>query len=268
MAVAEVGDGGPPGCAGDFPEAGITAFDDLMADAGSCSDCSCGDPEGIKCLPPEVRFYDDSGCNYFGSKFDLDDAPDCTVFPNGTGAYGAESDEVLPEPNTGECAASGGELSAPEPSWGLQVSTCGTGELNDSCGDGKVCAPAPGVPFESGLCISKLGDVACPAGDFSLRTVYFQNYDDVRACSSCGCGDPADAQCNAHIEFSYNNSCSEEYLNIDDPGSGGCTTLWGSTPSSGKLIVDSIVGGDCAPSGGDPEGSVTPTEPVTVCCTE
>ncbi len=260
-----------PSCAAPFGGLSTEVFDALQAGSATCEACGCGDAADVQCSSPTVRFYNSSSCAEFGdppaSEFALGEQDECTVFPMGSGAYGAESDSVTPVPGTGTCASSGGEASLDAPTWGAQLRACAPPELVAACGTDRVCAPRPGAPFAESLCIHRPGDVACPAGDYTERFLRYNSYEDTRGCSACSCGSPSGGACNAELLFSYTSTCEDDYLHLINPGSGGCTTLWGSTPSSGLLLVNEVTGASCVPSGGEAEGEATPQEPVTLCCT-
>jgi hypothetical protein len=259
-----------PSCAAPFGGLAVELFDELTADPAVCTACSCGGAGGVECSSPTVRFYESSNCfGGFSSDFDLGAADECIVFPNGTGAYGAESDPVTPVAGTGECPAAGGDAMLGEPAWGVQLRACEAPPATVACGDGQVCVPTPGAPFAPGLCVHRPGDVACPAGPYDQRRLRYAGVDDGRGCSDCDCGDPFGGSCTAEILLSYTSTCTDDYLHLINPGSGGCTTLFGETPNSGMLLVDGVDGAECMPTpeGGQAEGEALPSEPVTFCCT-
>ncbi len=261
-----------PSCAAPFGGLSIEVHDQISGTAPDCEACSCGAASDVQCSSPTVRFYHSSSCDEFGddpaSEFMLGPQGDCTVFPNGDGAYGAEADPVTPLEGTGSCVASGGEATIADADWAVELRACAAPEATTVCGDERACVPSPGAPFASELCIYRPGDVACPAGDYAARFLRYGAYEDSRECSECECGAPSGGSCDAGILFSNTNTCVEDYLTLPMPGSGGCTTLWGSTPSSGVLEVYDVAGAACAASGGEGQGEVMPADPVTFCCTE
>lgn len=257
-----------PSCAAPFGGLDVELYDALSAPPAECSSCSCGAASDVECSSPSVRFYNNSNC--FGdsqSEFQLGLVDECVVFPNAVGAYGAESDPVAAVEGTGACTPTGADATLPSPVWGTALRACAPPPSMTACGDGQVCAPAPGEPFAPGLCIHRPGDVACPAGQYDQRMVRYAAVDDGRSCAACNCGTPQGGSCTAEILFSYTNTCTDDYLHLVNPGSGGCTTLWGDEPSSGMLLVTGVSGASCSASGGEPQGEVTPAEPVTFCCT-
>lgn len=257
-----------PSCAAPFGGLDVEVFADLVAEPAQCDACECGAASDVECSPPSIRLYGNSNCGGTpGSEFQLGAVDECTVFPNGVGAYGAESDPVVPIAGTGACAPTGGAATLDAPRWSTQLRACAPPTPTLACGDGKVCAPAPGPPFAAGLCIHRPGDVACPAGDYDQRLLRYTGVDDARGCAACECDSPEGGTCSAEILFSYTNTCTDDYLHLINPGSGGCTTLWGDEPSSGMLLVDAVDGASCTPSGGAAQGEAQPTEPVTFCCT-
>lgn len=257
-----------PSCAAPFGGLDVELYDQLVASPAECSECGCETATAVECTSPSVRFFNNSNCfGDFQSEFQLGAVDECVVFPNPVGAYGAESDPVEPVPGTGECLVTGGEGLVPGPSWGMALRACAPPPATVACGDGQVCVPAPGAPFAPSLCIHRPGDVACPSSQYDQRLVRYAGFDDSRGCSDCECGDPEGGSCTAEILFSYTNSCTDDYLHLVNPGSGGCTTLFGDEPNSGMLLVTAVSGAECSASGGQPEGSAVADEPVTFCCT-
>nr|MCH9685221.1 hypothetical protein [Deltaproteobacteria bacterium] len=232
-----------------------------------CSTCECDSATGVECSVPEVRFFNNSSC--FGdpqSQFNMNDAGVCTVFTDSEGAYGAESDEVVPVVGTGSCTATGGGATLPNVQWGTQLRACETLPHDAAgCGDGRGCAPPPSAEFGEQLCIYRPGDVECPDGDFSERRVRYLDFEDNRGCTACECGSPTGGSCNVDIEFSYVDECIANYVTMTDPG-GGCLTLFGEPPHSGEMVNTEVTGASCGAFGGEPQGVVAAADPVTVCC--
>ena len=255
-----------PDCTGDWDGEVAEFHANPMGEAASCSSCACGTPSGVECAPPSVEFWGNSNC--FGdAAFTAALKPDgqCTVFNQPAGGYGGASDPVDAVPNTGSCAPSGGEPGVVDPTWGDTIRACALVDAVDLCETGECVPPAP-ADFETGRCIYRDGDVSCPPGDYINRTVWYTDINDTRGCTDCACTSPAGAQCQAEINFHFNATCSDAYVDIVSPGQ-ECVTLWGQAPGSAVFNVSGTVGGSCAPSGGEADGDVEAAGPTTFCCT-
>lgn len=256
-----------PDCSGAFSAADTVGYEGPDWAPGECTACSCGAPSGVECAPPDVRFFGSSSCDYLAYEATLLGDGACTVFVQPTGNYGANSDAVDPVAGTGTCVSMGGELVAEEPSWAATVGACALSDEQNSCGEGMMCVPEVPHAFNLGLCIYRSGDTPCPAGPYQARTLLHQSIDDTRACSDCECGEPVGVSCDARIDFYSDASCSESYVTLESPGQ-QCLGLWGAAPTSGMLVVENLVGGGCAPGGGQAVGEIVPREAMTVCCLE
>jgi hypothetical protein len=130
--------------------------------------------------------------------------------------------------------------------------------------------PSPAAPFEPRFCIQQAGAIAsCPA-PFSdgPRVYYVGPTTDSRTCSACACGAAGGAQCGLPIPpgFRYLDlACSTPTSPFAVPTI--CAAYTGIVPL--KLVGGPTLtaAGTCAPTGGKPEGTVTPTAATTFCCT-
>jgi len=256
----------------------------LIPEAHTCSACSCGTPTGQTCdLPDVITLYNkpcgqlvsplvysplnvpaDWAGNCHGPSGYLGGQTDCDNLPCNTSAT-----STAPTVTGGSCASSGGTATLPPASWAILGKACGEAPSGGGCGAGNVCQPNPQAPFLPGLCIYKGGDNSCPAGDFTDRHVFYQDVDDSRSCSPCQCGTPTGSTCKANISlFSEQlaNSCNTKIASFD---AGGCINLSGNPPVFGRsaVITEPPSGGSCAVTGGgQPTGSLTPTNATTFCC--
>lgn len=262
-----------PDCGGDYPYAILDVRSGLQASPAQCSACACDEPTSVLCQGPELRFFESLMCD--GSpplQFDLGAHDECVTFGElGISTPGMESDPVVQIRGTGVCTATGGEATLPEPGWTNLLRACGGAPDAGACGEAGTCLPTPGNPLAPGVCIWTLGDRPCPAGPYALRNVFYEDYDDVRACTTCSCGDASGASCHAIVEVHANLECSNLRASIDDPVAGSCYDIddGGSyAPRSGRMIVYDTEGGGCPPAGGEAVGSAVPAVPNTFCCTQ
>ncbi len=76
------------------------------------------------------------------------------------------------------------------PVWQQQALACQTNDVPPCDGTAKVCAPAAPSAAGFSVCIFRFGDDrGCPAA-YPLQHVFYDGYDDNRACSDCTCGAP------------------------------------------------------------------------------
>ena len=259
-----------PACQDEYAERVVQTFDQLDGSPASCLGCECGPGTGVECTTPEVRFYNSSACGMFGtvasSEYTMEAAGVCTVFAASAGNFGAEADEIVPVEGTGSCDPLAVTPELPEPIWGTIRRACAPEVEGTNCGDGRVCAVTPTAPFDPDLCIWTEGDMPCPDGDYTERSVYFQGVDDQRSCSACECGPTQGGDCDAEIMLSHVASCVDDYVTIPN-FENNCTFLNGDPPDSGLLIVDGVDDVTCEASGGAVTGEAIPNQPVTFCCT-
>jgi hypothetical protein len=263
-------DASVPVCAGGYENTfqGHGGFD-VDAGATTCSACSCS--PGGACSAPELSFYSDSKCTT-DCATPVALASACVIAPN------CDYFEVGASSPTGAaCTASTVTANTPSP-WSSTVSACSPMGRAAACGSGGVCLPAPpAAPGNAGFCISQPGvDVPCPAGPYSVQHVYYGGLADTRGCEPCACDVTSAPACMGGDGLPYTQpSCG-----VPIPSSipflvpGGCAaTSFSSSlvPAGGFKLAQmpTLLPATCAasPSGGQPTGSVAPTQPTTFCCT-
>jgi hypothetical protein len=99
--------------------------------------------------------------------------------------------------------------------------------------------------------------------------LYYGGVSDTRACSTCSCGSPSGADCNANAHVQILDGCGAGgHLLVDmHPLPETCSAS--TTPSAaihGGTFTTTASGGSCGASGGSPTGTVAQTDPVTICC--
>ncbi|AUX22320.1 uncharacterized protein SOCEGT47_028210 [Sorangium cellulosum] len=290
-------DGDPaedPGCPADFPsEQPFLGNRDPSAPPARCT-CSCGPAEGQTCkeLETVVITTGDAPCgseSYCvgtletpGWKLDACTGPDGIYGGNRTCGPGGDCTEDTGVPCTvsvmaspleatgGACAPNAVDVQRPSFRWTRLGRACAAAEpLGRGCNLGQVCAPRPPAPFESGLCIAKDGDSACPPGAYTEKHVFFTDHEDSRGCrDDCTCSAPSGGTCPTMITL-YSDSpmhtCATPVATVP---AGGCRDVAGNPAVVGRKATapGPPSGGACAPSGGTPSGEVRGTRPRTFCC--
>ena len=133
-----------------------------------------------------------------------------------------------------------------------------------------LCVPSDD-PIEEGfsLCLYREGERDCPPA-WSIRHVFYENFDDSAACTPCTCSDPMGGVCSGLISVYQDGGCSTplvSYFTTSDDSAATCTGVLPGAALGSKEVTDvSYQPGSCAPSGGDPVGDPIPLQPSTFCC--
>lgn len=252
------GTGAPPSCPGAYGADVLDAFADPVAPPASCT-CACDPPAGASCASSwSATLYDDHACTTPCGATTLTLGACADVQGTCANVYGLSATAQA----TGGACAPRATTQRPGWSWSRAARACAPTELagTNACGAGQICAPAPAAPLEPTLCIVAAGDLACPAGAYSVRRVYYGDAADGRGCAPCTCGAPSGVTCTATAQ----QGCGQTGPSIPLPTP--CVSL--EDPGSVELTASATpTGGSCSPSGGEPTGALTPTAPTTVCCT-
>ena len=257
------GTGSAPSCAA-FYYAPTFQGGTALADSGAaqCS-CSCGAPSGATCGAATVQFGT-GGCSSSCGSASLPLATCTSVQTLATGC-GAGAQVTI----SGSTAAGGNcqpdaAVTLPPPAWAAQAVACAPSSTSPAgCGAGQECVPAPQTPFMH-FCVSKAGVNSCVA-PFTQQHLYYAALGDSRGCTACTCGGASGVDCNAngHVGTWGNPNCNASAGPSLGPLPVACTTA---SPHSMEFTT-TPTGGSCAPSGGQPTGSLTPQTLTTVCCT-
>ena len=292
---------GPPGMDPDCPESfpgttnGFLGNGSLVAPAALCSACTCGGPTGQTCNTPTEVMVLDAALNVncgeavpnsinCGGALTLG-PPNGTCFIDfilpgvstcgpgsgmmcdmGSSPCNAATLADAPTVTGGTCAVGGGVATVPNASWMNLGRGCGDpAAAGQGCNGTQVCLPKPDAPYESGVCISKLGDNACPPGAFAEKHLFYQEFTDTRGCTGCSCGNPSGSTCAATVQLYSDNLCNNETASFV---AGGCDNLTGNPDVRGRRLTTTQppTGGSCAAAGGQPTGGTTPTMATTFCC--
>ncbi len=255
-----------PDCAGPWSDSGSTGGSDLLDVPTQCQSCSCDPPTDAKC-GMDVEVFADLGCA--GASQSSAFYSDGLCINVGMQALGPES--VRPTSGirlfSGSCTAKAdGNANFPPPAWKDPAWTCFPSSIGAGCDAPLTCVP----PADGGaICVTRPGihDDACPVDYGDLAWVLYRGVDDTRTCSGCTCGAPT-------------GDCSGAEIRVEDPSggcvgtgtlltSGVCTTLPIHSSMGTFALESGLPGGlqpTCTPSGGNPDGSLEPTSPLTVCC--
>ena len=169
-----------------------------------------------------------------------------------------------PPSDAGSCAPSGGGV---RPfSWDRGAAGCAfAAPPASACSEGQACAPdAP----DARICVHAAGELPCPPGPYGEQHVYYASAHDDRTCAACTCGPPTSVACSGGaVQLYVDPNCTKagQVVNVDAP----CKTVGANQPNGSAMITAPpalVDGGACAPSGGEQDGGVLPTGPVTVCC--
>lgn len=249
------GSGGPPDCGMTYSIDGPRGFTDAAAPPAEC-ECSCGFPANVECPTASVVYYAGTVCDDAEGGSTIADG-ECGTFYIGQGvnsatATGNPPDDLACDPSVDETVPPLGPMGA--------TSLCMPESLGDACGERSSCLPAAEL---NTYCVSREGDVPCPADSaYDHRTVIYGDFDDTRACGACECGEP-DVTCTGIIRPYANDGCSGGSFSF--PIDGSCEEDIGDNFTNARYTAGSA-SGSCAPSGGMPQGGVTPQQPTTLCC--
>ena len=263
------GSGGPPppvapACAGAYPTVAFDGTAGIVAPAARCG-CSCGEANGMRCDPPKVSFFKDSGCTVPCGTPDQPIAagPTCTPLAI-AGCSGTHFSVKAGGASGGACPPSP-TRDVPPSGWSITARLCRlpAPASRGACEEGRVCAAPTALPFAPNrFCIARPGSWQCPA-EYPDAHTYHHGATDTRDCSACTCEPPAGATCSATTLATYDRAdCTGGEKKWAPPRA--CDKIESahglSTPGTPAGVAT------CAPRGGAPTGDVVPTTPTTVCC--
>ena len=249
-----------PACEGDFPEASLAAFADLVAPDATC-ECACEDPFDLSCGFPTLRYYT-SGTTCAGAASNSWVINSACESISGAGGEYWEID--APAVTGGECDPVVVEASVSPPEWTTAITSCTNTFDAAGCDVGSLCMRMPSAPFQPLACIWMQGDVACPEGDYTERSVYYTDFSDTRGCGTCGCGD-AEGTCEGNVRTFQDQTCTSPVNTFTADGVCRQGGALGVGSAEWEWADDDVIA-SCDPVGGAPEGLAAPTGPYTFCC--
>lgn len=241
----------------------------------SCGACQCGTPSGLSCSLPGSYAYSGAACgNAVQGSAGFDTRAPCV----GTGFGKAQSvwngdPNVIGTPHfnaSWTCKASGGTPSLGPITWAAVGIGCAQPFPKVSgCASTETCAPIPSSPYQSRLCISSSGDIACPAATYVKKTLYYTGATDGRTCTACACSSAATVSCSGTVAFYDDPNCATSPVFTSSTFVSDFTCHAVTFTNSSLIDVSYSGTPSCGvPStAGQPSGSIVPTNPVTVCCT-
>jgi len=164
-------------------------------------------------------------------------------------------------------------VTAPAPSWETYALAC-TGQ-GSPCKNGDLCLPAENpIPEGFELCVLHAGVEPCPAA-YPRQHIFYDGFDDGRACSSCECGPPTGSECLAYVSVYIDDACQDCFwcANVGLTSLTSCIVEPDPFPTpfsfslgsmSAKLLT--YTPGACAAKGGEPIGAAVAKGPSTFCC--
>lgn len=250
-------------CPAERPVEVQVTHQELDVPASSC-DCSCGNPSGFTCDGPLILHARSNSCSDDVSanadvSFPAEAVVDVSAFD--ASSWSADFDEhPVPQVTGGECSRIE-DFTIPAATFVDGFLTCAPEEGSPgACENGGTCLPEV-TSISAPTCIYQEGDVACPDGAYSERTVTYQDIDDSRNCSPCTCGDPT-GPCHGSVGFFIEGSgVFDAFSTTQD----SCVDF-SFTPTHGQFFPDSTAGAACASGGGALVGEATPADAVTTCC--
>lgn len=281
----------PGNCPGStYPNPFYTGYRSPNAAAPQCSACSCGAPQGQTCDIAELHLtgvtcaeemsgqphcqkpiplVTDGACHAInipgGQK--TCGPPDLATMTCPAGTQACNVSVYLDDPvaNGGACAPSVQAPTITPFTWSNAARACLPTTEGKGCANDFACLPNTAAPFGA-VCISKLGDNACPAGSgYGTKKVFFDlDPVDTRACTDCSCGNPTGLSCTTSITTYSDTACGS--ANATTAASGCNAYVNNPAVGSYKSVSTQFTQGTCASSGGQAMGSVVPQNPVTFCC--
>lgn len=283
----------PGNCPGaTYPNPIYTGYRLPKGPAASCSACTCDAPLGEVCtlnvhvasgtcadvntangvcqytLPVNANGSCDQSVGFLPGGDNTCGPPVGGMCPNGTSPCNQIVYADAAVLTGGSCNPSPQVPSVPAFSWTNAARACQPAAEGKGCANSFACLPNAPAPFGS-VCISHVGDIACPVGSgYTLKKTFFDiDPADDRTCSDCQCSGINGASCSTTTNI------------YSDLVGGVCNTLVASVPPNGcvaltgnpavygrKSAAASITPGSCSPSGGTAVGAAVGINPVTFCC--
>jgi hypothetical protein len=249
----------PPLCAEEWPDPAFTLMGGYVDPGPAECSCACGITVSSVCAGYGYVYSDGSCSSYISmvnaaqpcNEVEFVDGQALYLYGYSAGATPTCNDEVT--------------MSMSEPTWSQEVRGCRGAELGDECGQGRQCLPKAPAGFENWLCIFAEGDLECPAGDYSEKTMLYSGVSDTRGCGSCICGAAPATTCTGNWEVFDNDDCTGNVVHTQPVSPYACS---GALDGVGSFRI-ALDGGTECPIMTDttPTGSIEPDGAFTYCCT-
>ncbi|AKT39878.1 hypothetical protein [Chondromyces crocatus] len=288
---------GDPGCPSNFPGQAYVGTDGITAPAAVCQ-CSCSAPswtpgcaalETITISTGDAPCADEAYCigavtvppGWNGTCFNE------TGFSGGQLTCGPNTNQTcsmatgdpcsvsvrataIAATGSGTCQPQLAPVNRPDPLWDRLGRACGDAPVTGAgCNIGQACMPRPEAPYESGLCISQEGNVACPPGAFTQKHVFYGSVEDTRGCADdCACGPGANGTCPATVSIYSDQTLGVCSTVVASFTAGTCMNVANNPAIRGRTVSapGAPTGGSCTSTGGTPTGTAQPINPTTFCC--
>ncbi len=261
--------------------AGFGAAEDVVeGPAGAAATCACGcamDPNDPgSCEKGTAKLFSNGALGGCVSLTSLDfPAADGACSPKPLDSVANAKAQIAPLPYTpGKCTPAPSKTVAPVTFAGQGRACASALAPGGGCGSASVCAPRAAAPF--GMCVEKVGDVACPAG-FATRHLAGTGASDTRDCGACTC--TVSGGCaNAKLTLFEDKACGGGGGPGGPGGPGGATLAIvadGACNDTNETTSHKYTayeysadpqGVQCAGSPGAPSGAVALVGARTVCC--
>jgi hypothetical protein len=253
-----------------YSNAAISLGRDLDS-SGVCTGCSCA----LQSMTCSLDLFDTgSACNP-GSlagtyRATLDVVSSSIAAPCGSAVIAADEGwRTGASTPTGACAGQGTPTLSRPADFLTKTTFCGTPLVGGGCAAGYVCVPVK----PSRNCVRTGGAASCPSG-YSAEGVaggWYTGIADQRTCgASCACGPSQGGQCGAMTALILSGStCGAVGSYVVSHEANLCpSTSPKNAVTVGSLVFDAL--GSVRPTCGQPTnqltGSVAPTGPQTLCC--
>ncbi len=258
IAFAAVQGATVPVCVGAYAT-GPSGYGGLTASPATCG-CSCPGPAtGTQCGPVTLDAYGSINCTGTPTPTQLT----VNVCNNNLLAPGSVKALAGAPTSLGTCAASPSKT-VPLAVWANSYAVCEYTSQPSAggCDAGALCVRTPESGYASKPCVYQDGDVACPGAPYTVKTLVAQGLADTRDCSACSCT-PSGGSCGATVTAYTGGNCSSTAQPFS---ANGVCAAQGIGALSAEMTNPVVTPASCAPQGGVPVGSATPSNPITVCC--
>jgi len=247
-------------CPDDWPNEIVHGFTSVSATPVTCDACGCG-AANVLCTA-QINFWNSAGCPGGAVATAAMTASTCVAIASNL--FLSAKAGVPTVATTSSCPTTGGDvLSQSPPVLDDHAVLCGGAGLGTSCAGQDSCVPLPPEPFLGKICVYRNQSINCP-NDYPEEHTFFSTVNDSRGCAGCACGAVSGASCTATTTLYAAAACGAGTMwNLPNDGN---TCINVTSPQS-RLFNFTGSGGSCTVTAqATPVGSVSGSNPVTVCC--